>query len=157
MRRLTPDEAQEAVSAQGALIIDTRTPTDRAREGVIAGSLHMPRTVLEWACDPASGYQNPAIQDFDQALIVMCNEGYSSSLAAATLQRLGFHRATDMIGGFRAWKAAGLPVQFSSRPPEAEIDGMGAPEPPAGKHQPIRPRRFALRYRLYRLFLRVFQ
>ena len=156
LQRLTPHEAHQAAAA-GALIIDTRTPSDRVREGVIAGSVHMPRTVLEWTCDPASGYQNSVITGFAQRLIVMCNEGYSSSLAAATLQRLGFQNATDMLGGFRAWKAAGLPVQPPSRPPEAESGGREPPEPTVGQPPAYYPRRFSLRYQLYRLFSRVFQ
>ncbi len=109
LARLTPAEAA-AAQAAGALIIDTRTPTDREREGVIPGPIHFARTVLEWQVDPASGYGDPAITGLDQHLIIVCNEGYASSLAAATLQRLGFRRATDMIGGFRAWRAAGLPI-----------------------------------------------
>ena len=81
------------------VVLDTRTPTDRDRFGVIAGSVHAPRTVLEWAVDPASGYHHPAVRGFDQRLVVVCHEGYSSSLAAQSLRRLGFHRATDLVGG----------------------------------------------------------
>ncbi|MFN3215742.1 MAG: rhodanese-like domain-containing protein [Acidimicrobiales bacterium] len=90
------------------VVLDTRTPTDREADGIIAGSLHAPRTVLEWAVDPASGYAEALAPD--ARLVVVCNEGYSSSLAARTLQDLGFADSTDLIGGMQAWIAAGLPV-----------------------------------------------
>lgn len=90
------------------VVLDSRTPTDREADGVIAGSLHAPRTVLEWAVDPASGYAEALAPD--ARLVVVCNEGYSSSLAARTLQDLGFADATDLIGGMQAWLAAGLPA-----------------------------------------------
>jgi rhodanese-related sulfurtransferase len=90
------------------VVLDTRTPTDREADGVIAGSLHAPRTVLEWSVDPASGYAEALAPD--ARIVVVCNEGYSSSLAARTLQDLGFADATDLIGGMQAWIAAGLPV-----------------------------------------------
>jgi rhodanese-related sulfurtransferase len=107
--RLTPHEAR-AAQANGALIIDTRMITDRERFGTIADSIHAPRTKLEWIVDPVSGYSNERIQGFDQHLIVMCDGGFSSSIAAATLQRLGFGHATDIIGGFFAWRDEGLPT-----------------------------------------------
>jgi rhodanese-related sulfurtransferase len=116
LRRLTPAEAL-AAQAAGALIVDTRPAGDIARDGAIPGAVNFPRTVLEWRVDPASGYQHPAVTGFDQPIIVVCHEGYSSSLAAATLQRLGFHRATDLIGGFKAWRAAGLPVEGAGSTP----------------------------------------
>jgi rhodanese-related sulfurtransferase len=109
LRRMDP-VAAFAAQSNGAIIIDTRIQAHRDRDGVVAGSIHMHRTTIEWECDPESGAQHPDIKGFDQLLIVMCHEGYSSSLAAATLQRLGFHRATDMIGGFEAWVEAGLHV-----------------------------------------------
>lgn len=90
------------------VVLDTRTPTDREADGVIAGSLHAPRTVLEWAVDPASGYAEALAPDAH--LVVVCNEGYSSSLAARTLQELGFADASDLVGGMQAWIAAGLPT-----------------------------------------------
>ena len=126
--RMSPRQAQvEAVG--GALILDTRQDTDRWSNGVIAGSLHVPRTVLEWVVDGASGFQNPFIEGVDQALIVMCNEGYSSSLAAYNLQRLGFSNATDMIGGFAAWLGAGLPLQPAEPHDLTVLDGRWPPEP----------------------------
>lgn len=112
LRRLTPAELAERLQADPAcLVLDTRTPTDRARTGVIPGSVHAPRTTLEWQCDPTSGYTLDRIAGFDQPLVVVCNGGHSSSLAAASLQRLGFAAATDLVGGVAAWIAAGLPVE----------------------------------------------
>ena len=93
------------------LVLDTRTHVDRSRFGVIPGSVHVPRTVLEWHLDPANGYLHPAVQSFTQPLVVVCNGGYSSSLAAANLVRIGFSDVADLIGGHQAWRAAGLPVQ----------------------------------------------
>ena len=84
--------------------------------------------MLEWAVDPASGCPNPAVGGLDRHLIVLCNEGYSSSLAAANLRRLGFDRATALVGGFAAWKAAGLPVQPPLAAPGA-LAGRGPAEP----------------------------
>ncbi len=110
LARLGPDEADAAMRA-GALLIDIRSDTQRARDGVVPGAVHHPRNVLEWRADPASGYSDPAIaSDLDRHVIVMCDEGYQSSLVAATLQDLGFSRATDLDGGFQAWREAGLPV-----------------------------------------------
>ena len=100
-----------AAAQFGALILDTRQDTDRWSDGLIRGAIHVPRTVLEWRVDPAARQQNPRITGFDQTLVIMCNEGYSSSLAAHTLQRLGFANATDMIGGFAAWRLDGLPTE----------------------------------------------
>ena len=109
--RLTPEALRDELDADpGMVVLDTRTPTDRDRFGVIAGSVHAPRTVLEWAVDPASGYHHPAVTGFDQRIVVVCHEGYSSSLAAQSLRRLGFHRATDLVGGVAAWRAVGLPL-----------------------------------------------
>lgn len=92
------------------LVVDTRTAGDRARFGTIEGSVHLPRTVVEWRADPANCYLHPAIAGFDQPMVVVCNHGYSSSLTAANLQRLGHRQVADLIGGVHAWVAAGLPV-----------------------------------------------
>jgi rhodanese-related sulfurtransferase len=109
--RLGPHEARAAV-ARGALLVDTRCASQRAADGVIPGALYHPRNVLEWRADPTSGASDPALAaDLHRVVIVLCNEGYASSLAAATLQDLGFARATDLDGGFQAWRAAGLPVE----------------------------------------------
>jgi rhodanese-related sulfurtransferase len=111
LERLEPDAAY-AAQRDGALLIDTRSSDERAREGVIPGAVHIPRTVLEWRLDPDNdpAHRNPYVQGLDQRLVVVCAHGYSSSLAAATLQDLGFARATDVAGGFVAWKQQGLPV-----------------------------------------------
>jgi rhodanese-related sulfurtransferase len=111
LERLSPEGADAAIRA-GALLIDIRSEVDRARDGVVPGAIHHPRNVLEWRADPASGFCDPAIAaDLERKVIVMCDEGYQSSLVAATLQDLGFARATDLEGGFQAWRAAGLPVE----------------------------------------------
>jgi rhodanese-related sulfurtransferase len=111
LRRLEPQEAQDAVAA-GAVLIDIRSERQRERDGVIPGAHFLPRNVLEWRLDPASGHSDPSLgDDLDRHVILICDEGYQSSLAAATLQDLGFRRATDIAGGFQAWRAAGLPVE----------------------------------------------
>jgi rhodanese-related sulfurtransferase len=110
LERLTPEEAH-AAARTGALIIDIRSEVQRERDGVVPGARHIARNVLEWRCDPASLWRDPKVADFRGAVIVMCDEGYQSSLAAATLQQLGHVGATDVIGGFQAWKTSGLPVR----------------------------------------------
>jgi rhodanese-related sulfurtransferase len=106
--RLDPEDASDAVS-RGAVLVDIRPAAQRAAEGEIAGALIVERNVLEWRFDPACEARLP-IAAHDLQVIVVCSEGYTSSLAAAALQELGVHRATDLAGGFRAWEAAGLPV-----------------------------------------------
>jgi rhodanese-related sulfurtransferase len=109
LRRLHPHEACEAMS-RGAVMIDTRSYEQRLEGGVVPGSIRVHRNVLEWRADPTSGFANDLIVGCTGEVIVMCQQGYSSSLAAATLQRLGVRSATDLIGGFEAWVEAGLPV-----------------------------------------------
>ena len=109
--RLDPQEAFDAVQQRGGVIIDTRSHEQRVAGGVIPGAIRVHRNVLEWRVDPSSGWFDERFAPYDGPVIVMCHEGYSSSLAAATLQRLGMTRATDMAGGFQAWSAAGLPVE----------------------------------------------
>jgi rhodanese-related sulfurtransferase len=109
--RLSPTQTSEAMAA-GALLIDIRSEKQRERDGVIPGASFIPRNVLEWRCDPTSEWSDAeTVKDVGRQVVVVCNEGYQSSLAAATLQRFGFDRATDLIGGFQAWSEAGLPVQ----------------------------------------------
>jgi rhodanese-related sulfurtransferase len=110
LARLDPRDAFAAVDA-GALLVDIRPGWQRLDEGTVPGAVVIERNHLEWRLDPASDARIPAAVDHDVEVIVMCSEGYSSSLAAASLQDLGLHRATDLDGGFRAWRAAGLPVQ----------------------------------------------
>jgi rhodanese-related sulfurtransferase len=110
LERLTPERAHVAAN-NGALLIDIRSEVQRESDGVVPGSRHIARNVLEWRCDPASPWRDPRVADAGVQIIVMCDAGYQSSLAAATLQQLGHLYATDLIGGFQAWKASGLPVQ----------------------------------------------
>ena len=109
LRRLSPAETADVLAA-GALVVDTRPVAQREREGEMPGALVVERNVLEWRLDPACADRIPEVTGHDQVVVVVCSEGYSSSLAAATLQDLGFRNATDLAGGFQAWKAAGLPV-----------------------------------------------
>jgi rhodanese-related sulfurtransferase len=109
LRRLTPAQAHAAVR-DGAVIVDTRPVDQRRAQGVVPGAVVIGRNVLEWRADPTSGYGDAAVTGCRAELIVMCAEGFSSSLAAASLQDVGLANATDMVGGFLAWKAAGLPV-----------------------------------------------
>lgn len=107
--RPSPAEALHA-QANGALIIDIRGDDQRHEHGLIPGAIVLPRNCLEWRCDPASEWRHPAITSWDVRIILICEQGYQSSLAAATLQQLGLTHATDLDGGFTAWAAAGLPV-----------------------------------------------
>jgi rhodanese-related sulfurtransferase len=109
VRRLTPEETC-AAAARGALIVDTRTEAQRRRQGEFPGALVIDRTVLEWRLDPASPSRIPEAIGYDLMVIVVCRQGYSSSLAAASLRALGLRRATDLAGGVEAWQAAGLPM-----------------------------------------------
>ena len=108
LNRLTPRQALRAVDA-GAALVDIRPAAQRGAEGEIPGALIVERNVLEWRFDPASAARLPQA-GYDLQVIVFCSEGYTSSLAAVALQDLGVRRATDLEGGFLAWRAAGLPV-----------------------------------------------
>ena len=108
LTRLSPGQAQQAV-AHGAVLVDIRPAAQRLAEGEIPGAMIVERNVLEWRFDPASTARLPDAS-YDLYVIVFCSEGYTSSLAAASLQDLGVWRAADLDGGFRAWRAAGLPV-----------------------------------------------
>lgn len=112
--RVSPAEAAQLV-ADGGLLVDTRPVEQRRREGEVPGALVIDRNVLEWRLDPASDHRIPEVTGYDQAIVVMCSEGYSSSLAAAALQDVGLVRATDLEGGFQAWAASGLPVRGAAR------------------------------------------
>ncbi|MEW1719254.1 rhodanese-like domain-containing protein [Streptomyces sp. NPDC093109] len=107
--RVDPREAHEA-AADGALLVDIRYAALRDRDGLIPGALVVERNELEWRLDPQGSHRAPEATDHGLRVIVVCNEGYASSLAAASLRRLGLRRATDLVGGFQAWRAAGLPV-----------------------------------------------
>lgn len=126
--RLDPAEAAEAVES-GALIIDTRCAEARRASGVIPGSVHVPLSVLYWRFDHTSGHADESLADRDRQFILVCADGYSSSLAAATLCDLGFSRATDLAGGFNGWLAAGMPVEQlgGRRPRRRRVAGTAQP------------------------------
>jgi rhodanese-related sulfurtransferase len=109
LHRLEPAEAAARMAA-GALLVDTRPIAQRDADGEVPGALVVERNVLEWRLDPASDARLPEATDHDVEVIVLCNEGYASSLAADSLRALGLHRATDVVGGYQAWAAAGLPT-----------------------------------------------
>lgn len=107
--------ATAAIQRDGGFLVDIRPERDRAVEGEIEGAVVIDRNVLEWRLDPRSDHRIPEVDELfatteTPVLVVVCNEGYASSLAAATLQDLGWTGATDLDGGFRAWAAAGLPT-----------------------------------------------
>jgi rhodanese-related sulfurtransferase len=125
IERRSPQEAHAAMQA-GALLIDIRSSEDRERDGIVPASLHIPRTVLEWRVASDSDWRNPHVGGLDREIILICDHGDSTVFATATLVDLGFTRASDVIGGFRDWRAAGLPV--TSAPTERrgadELAGM---------------------------------
>jgi rhodanese-related sulfurtransferase len=112
LARLEPAAALDALR-EGATLVDIRSESQLARDGMIPGALVISRNVLEWRLDPDSGHSHPRAPGLDEQVIVVCDEGYQSSLAAATLKRLGFDRATDVIGGFQAWRSCSLPVTLN--------------------------------------------
>ncbi|MEC3980349.1 rhodanese-like domain-containing protein [Amycolatopsis sp. H20-H5] len=114
LERAEPAQALR-LQEQGALIVDIRPHVNRLEEGEIPGAVPIERIHLEWRLDPGSEWRLPQV-DPDLTVVVVCNEGYASSLAAADLQRLGLPKATDLAGGFRAWAAAGLPTQAGGSP-----------------------------------------
>ena len=109
LERLDPVQAKVAM-AEGAILIDIRSESQRSRDGRVPGARFLPRNVLEWRLDPASEHRDPEAARRDVLLILMCDGGFQSSLAAATLRRFGL-RVADLIGGFQAWRSAGLPVE----------------------------------------------
>lgn len=135
--RLTPAEAFNRQFA-GSLLVDIRSDGARERDGVVPGSLHVPRTVLEWRLDPTSPWRNPYVTSHDGPPILLCDHGWSSSLAASTLRRLGHEGVGDVIGGFEEWCTAGLPVVHvePERLAANELPGMA---PPAGTPEPRKP------------------
>jgi rhodanese-related sulfurtransferase len=114
VRRLTAVQAAAEVAA-GALLIDIRTSEQRLRDGEIPGANPIERTVLEWRLDPTSPSRIARATSRDAAVVLICAEGYSSSLAAASLLDLGLLHVSDVIGGFEAWRAAGLPIDCDAR------------------------------------------
>jgi rhodanese-related sulfurtransferase len=114
LTRVTPEEA-DALRGGGALLIDIRPYANREAEGEIPGALPVERIHLEWRLSPDSEWRLPGVTA-ESRVIVFCNEGYASSLAARDLRLLGLTRATDLVGGFRAWAAAGLPTEPGGKP-----------------------------------------
>lgn len=110
LERVAAGEAHDAARAGEALLVDIRYAALRERDGLIPGALVVERNELEWRLDPRGSHRAPEATGHDLRVVVICNEGYASSLAAASLRRLGLHRATDLVGGFQAWKGAGFPV-----------------------------------------------
>jgi rhodanese-related sulfurtransferase len=102
--RVEPSDLEREMAA-GALVVDTRPVDQRDRDGDLPGAIVIDRNVLEWRLDPSSPHRLPIANDPARRIVVVCNEGYSSSLAASTLKRLGLTRATDLVGGFQAWAA----------------------------------------------------
>jgi rhodanese-related sulfurtransferase len=105
LHRVEPEDLAGEVAA-GAMVVDIRASEHRAAEGDLPGAVVIERSVLEWRLDPSSPHRVPESTDFDRRIVLVCNEGYSSSLAAETLQRIGLRNATDLVGGYRAWRAA---------------------------------------------------
>jgi rhodanese-related sulfurtransferase len=118
LARLSPSEAH-AATHDGALLIDIRSDSQRRSDGAPPGATFVPRNVLEWRLDPASPHRDPELARRDAKLILICDEGYQSSLAAATLARFGLD-ATDVVGGFQSWRDAGLPVQPTTSGADAD-------------------------------------
>jgi rhodanese-related sulfurtransferase len=129
IERLSPPDAL-AATRRGVLLIDIRSSGERERDGIVPGSLHIPRTVLEWRVDPGSAWRNPHLGGLDEQILLLCAEGYSSVLAAAGLVDLGFERAGDVVGGFAAWRQARLPVAPVPTVPlgPGELVGMQRPD-----------------------------
>ncbi|HZO98398.1 MAG TPA: rhodanese-like domain-containing protein [Gaiellaceae bacterium] len=125
--RLSPAEALEAAEA-GGLIVDIRGERSRERDGVVPGSIHVPRTVLEWRLEPGGAWRNPHVGGLGRRIVVLCDHGCSSLLAAATLAELGYEEVADVAGGFEAWRAAGLPVTPAPRRDGAGLPGMDGPD-----------------------------
>jgi rhodanese-related sulfurtransferase len=107
--RIHPADVPARLAA-GALLVDTRPVEQRERDGEVPGAVVVDRNVLEWRLDPASPDRIPEATGYDLEVIVLCNQGYSSSLVADTLRTLGLRRAVDVVGGFEAWAAQGLPI-----------------------------------------------
>ncbi|MGW1596852.1 rhodanese-like domain-containing protein [Streptomyces sp. SCL15-4] len=110
-RRIEAREAHKAALLGDALLVDIRYAALRERDGLIPGAVVVERNELEWRLDPRGSHRLPEATGHDLRVVVICNEGYASSLAAASLHQLGLHRATDLVGGFQAWRAEGLPVE----------------------------------------------
>ena len=123
LRRVTALEAASAATCGDALLVDIRPEAQRRTEGEIPSALVIERNVLEWRLDPCSDASLPEARDHDVRVIVFCSAGYTSSLAAASLQELGLRRATDLVGGIQAWREAGLPIVPGGTPTGTRTPG----------------------------------
>jgi rhodanese-related sulfurtransferase len=110
LERVHPEELEAELSGN-ALLVDTRPVEQRERDGELPGAVVIDRNVLEWRLDPSCPYRTDLPVDADTRVILVCHEGYSSSLAAVSLQELGLRRATDLVGGYQAWLAARQPTE----------------------------------------------
>jgi rhodanese-related sulfurtransferase len=124
--RVLPEQASDEQQA-GAILVDTRSYEQRREHGLIPGAVLMERNVMEWRLDPASDAHESWIEDHDVRVIVVCQQGFGSSLAVRSLLDMGLARATDLIGGFEAWRVAGLPVDTHS--PEGDEQARHGPTP----------------------------
>ncbi|MEW2520041.1 rhodanese-like domain-containing protein [Actinacidiphila alni] len=134
LQRLDAKAAARAAEEDGALLVDIRYGALRDRDGTIPGAVIVERNELEWRLDPAGTHRLARVTSYDLPVVVICNEGWASSLAAATLQDLGLRAATDLDGGFQAWRAAGLPVTAPTGEPTAPTPHIAEAEefgPPA--------------------------
>ncbi len=104
IHRVDPHELEQ-VRAEGGLVVDIRPAAQRDEEGALPGAVEVERNVLEWRLDPTGAHHLPAVRGYSQLIVVVCSEGYASSLAAASLADLGYRRPADLAGGFRAWQA----------------------------------------------------
>ncbi len=126
LARLGPQQAAEAMRAGGRLV-DIRPEFQRRADGEIPGAIVIERVHLEWRLDPTSQGRIPEAVDHDEVWVVLCDEGYSSSLAAASLHAIGLRRATDVVGGFRAWRSAALPINRPAAPTAPRLFSPGPP------------------------------
>ena len=129
IRRYAPADAHAAMRA-GATLVDIRDSAARDRDGVVPGALHIPRTVLEWRLAPDSAHRSPHVGGVDAELVLLCDHGCSTILAGAVLADLGFARVGDVVGGYVAWKAEGLPTRPgpATRSSPGVLPGAGPPD-----------------------------
>ncbi|MGA3149556.1 MAG: rhodanese-like domain-containing protein [Acidimicrobiales bacterium] len=128
IQRIRPEDL-DSVASSGGLVVDIRPNAQRLLEGELPGALVIERNVLEWRLDPNGAHRLPAVTGFDQQVVVVCSEGYASSLAAASLADLGFRHAGDLAGGYCNWSAwaQSLPSKVRSRPSEDRTSGAAHP------------------------------
>lgn len=128
IRRLTPHEAAAAARSGAAALVDIRSVDARARDGVVSGAVHVPLTVLHWRLEPGGAFRTPHVAE-GHAVVLLCDHGCSSVLAAASLRAIGVD-ASDVVGGIEAWREAGLPLGAAADAPlgVGELQGMRPPD-----------------------------